>query len=62
VQARNLVKKERWAEGNIESLPALKAEMLSRKVDVGNWWRLAQQTQPNVQRKGEETLGQSDLV
>jgi len=43
VQARNLVKKERWAEGNIESLPALKAEMLSRKVAVGNWWRPSQQ-------------------
>jgi ABC-type uncharacterized transport system substrate-binding protein len=34
VQGRNLVSEERWAEGHIERLPALMAEMVERKVDV----------------------------
>lgn len=34
VQGRNLVGEERWAEGHIERLPALMADMVGRKVDV----------------------------
>ena len=34
VQGRNLVSEERWAEGHIERLPALMAEMVERKVNV----------------------------
>jgi len=34
VQGRNLVSEERWAEGHIERLPALMADMVERKVDV----------------------------
>ena len=34
VQGRNLVSEERWAEGHIERLPALMADMVERRVDV----------------------------
>jgi putative ABC transport system substrate-binding protein len=34
VQSRNLIQEERWAEGRIDRLPALMAEMVERKVDV----------------------------
>ncbi len=34
VRGRNLIVEERWAEGHIERLPALMADMVERKVDV----------------------------
>lgn len=34
IEGQNLVVEYRWAEGNVEPLPALAAELVRRKVDV----------------------------
>ena len=34
IEGQNLIIEYRWAEGNVERLPALAAELVRRKVDV----------------------------